>query len=599
MTTLGIALLSFFGFIAAYHSYGRWLGRRIFGLDPSAPVPAHELRDDVDYVPTRRPIVFGHHFTSIAGTGPIVGPAIAVFWGWLPALLWVLFGCIFVGAVHDFGALVVSMRSRGHSIGDVAGRMISPQARLLLFLILFLALTVVIGIFGLVIAVIFSFYPQTVLAVWISMPLAIALGLWIHRRGRSLLGPSIIALLSVYLCVYLGVRFFPISLGELPLFPGAEAPFAQSLQSSVVIWTLILLVYCFAASVLPVWILLQPRDYINSHQLLVALALLVLGLFVARPELVAPAFQAKVPGAPPIFPFLFITIACGAVSGFHSLVSSGTSAKQINVETDAQYVGYGAMLLEGALAVLVILACCAGLGMGVTRGEETFLGLDAWNQFYGGGWNEMRLPQKLGAFIEGSANMIHALGLPLDLAVGVIAVMVACFAATTLDTATRLQRYVLQELGATLRIRPLTNKYAATAVAVGTGGALALIPGPNGAGSGGLILWPLFGAVNQLLAGMALLVVAFYLIRHKRPVWFLLPPIALMVVLPAWAMTHQLAAFYRQGNWLLVVMGVFVECLQIWLLFEALRMWKRAKGVLPDPLPPLETRLDDTSGRAC
>lgn len=604
MSTLLVALLSGVGFVVAYHTYGRYLARKIFDINPEAITPAHELEDGVDFVPTKRSIVFGHHFTSIAGTGPIVGPAIAVFWGWLPALLWVVLGSIFIGAVHDFGALVISLRSRGQTIGDVAGRMISSRARVLFLLILFLALTVVIGVFGLVIAVIFSVYPQTVLSVWIELPIAIAIGFMYLRggSGRSLLAPSLAALAMLYAMIYVGAYHLPISFESLgiPLFAGADVGFFAGLRSSVVIWTVILLVYCFVASILPVWTLLQPRDYINSHQLIVALGLLVLGLFVARPEFVAPAINPSVEGAPPIFPFLFITIACGAVSGFHCLVSSGTTSKQLMTERDAQAVGYGAMLLEGALAVLVIIACCAGLGLGVwtSDGAGGFIkitdeagvalaGGAAWQQYYGGNWASMSLVRKVGAFIEGGANLLAALGLPIRLGIGIIAVMVASFAATTLDTATRLQRYVVQELGASIKVPALENKYTATALAVISAGALAMLPGPNGPGSGGLILWPLFGATNQLLAGLSFLVIAFYLIRHNKPIWILIIPGFLMVVLPAWAMFLQIAQWFGEGNWLLFGVGLFIEFLQVWMLYEGVVMWKHAKGVAPAPLPPL------------
>jgi carbon starvation protein len=593
MSTVAVAILSFVGFIVAYNTYGRFLARKIFELDPNADVPSHQLEDGVDFVPTQRSVVFGHHFTSIAGTGPIVGPAIAVFWGWLPALLWVLVGSIFIGAVHDFGSLVVSMRSRGQTIGNVAARMISKRARILFLLVLFFALTVVLAIFGLVIAAIFSVYPETVLSVWIAMPLAVFVGYWIYRRGGGLLWPSLLALAVLYGAVVVGVEYLPISFGEnVPLYGDPDGGFIAGMKSSVVIWTLLLLVYCFIASVLPVWVLLQPRDYINSHQLLVALVLLVLGLFVAHPALVAPAFSSDAPvDAPPILPFLFITIACGAVSGFHCLVSSGTTSKQIKSETDAQYVGYGAMLLEGVLAVLVILACCAGLGMGIVKDGVALSGYDAWHGYYGESWKGMSLAQNVGAFVEGGANMMAAVRIPRPICIGIIAVMVASFAATTLDTATRLQRYVIQELGGALRITPLTNKYVATSVAVVTGGIVAMIPGPKGVpGTGGLLLWPLFGATNQLLAGLASMVIAFYLIRHSKPVWFLVGPAALMLVLPAWAMSIQIKEFYEAGNWLLFGVGLFVEALQVWMIVEGVTMWRKAKGVLPEPLPPLQSR---------
>lgn len=590
MSTLVVAILSGVGFIVAYNTYGRYLGRKIFNLNPDAIVPAAELEDGMDYVPTRREIVFGHHFTSIAGTGPIVGPAIAVFWGWLPALLWVVFGSIFIGAVHDFGSLVISLRSRGQTIGDVAGRMISARARFLFLLILFLALSIVIGVFGLVIAIIFSTYPQTVLSVWIEIPIAVAMGYWLYRRGGSLMLSSLGALAILYLMIYVGAYHLPISLQsifDIPLFGGEDATFGESLRSAVVIWTLILLVYCFIASTLPVWTLLQPRDFINSHQLIVALVLLMVGLFVAHPEFVAPAIKADVAGAPPIFPFLFITIACGAVSGFHCLVASGTSSKQLKNEKDATFVGYGSMLLEGGLAVLVIIACTAGLGMGVMRDGTLLQGAAAWNAYYGGDWSSMSLVMKVGAFIEGGANMMASYGLPLEFCIGVVAVMVASFAATTLDTATRLQRYVVQELGASVNFAPIQNKYVATTLAVVVGGALAMVPGPNGPGSGGLILWPLFGAVNQLLAGLAFLVIAFYLLRHSKPLWVLAVPGVMMVILPAWAMSYQIVGWYRSEEWMLFAFGLGIEGLQAWMLLEGLLMWNRAKGVLPAPLPPL------------
>ncbi|MFP6581303.1 MAG: carbon starvation protein A [Candidatus Hydrogenedentota bacterium] len=597
MMTIFVAIASFFAFILAYNTYGRYLARKIFNLDPEALTPSHELEDGVDYVPTKRSVVFGHHFTSIAGTGPIVGPAIAVFWGWLPALLWVVLGSIFVGAVHDFGALIISMRSRGQTIGEVAARMISHRARVLFLVILFMALSIVLAVFGLVIATIFSLYPESVLSVWVAMPLALLLGVYMKRGKGGLLVPSLIALALLYVCVYLGVTYEALQF-SIPSPENAETYF-DKLASPVVIWTAILFVYCYIASVLPVGVLLQPRDFINSHQLVVALVLLCLGLLVAHPEFAAPAINMNPPSdAPPIFPFLFITIACGAVSGFHCLVSSGTSSKQLETEADAQYVGYGAMLLEGALAVIVILACCAGLGMGITDATTgTMLtGSAAWQHVYGESWAAMGLGAKVGAFIVGGANMISALGLSLELSIGVVAVMVACFAMTTLDTATRLQRYVIQEMGGALNFEPLKNVHVATTTAVVVGLAVALIPGPAGPGSGGLILWPLFGAVNQLLAGLAFMVIAFYLIRHSKPIAFLVIPGVLMVILPAVAMWMNIAGWVRAENWLLVGVGLLIELIQFWMLVEGFLMWKKAHGVLPEALPPLVPATADGPG---
>ncbi|MCH2131042.1 MAG: carbon starvation protein A [Pirellulaceae bacterium] len=605
MSTLLVAFLSFLGFIIAYHTYGRWLSRKVFGLDAHAPVPSHELRDDIDYVPTRKEVIFGHHFTSIAGTGPIVGPAIAVFWGWLPALLWVVFGSIFIGAVHDFSALIVSLRNRGQTVGEVAGRLISPRARVLFLLILFFALTVVLAIFGLVIARIFSDYPESVLSVWIAMPIAIGVGFWVYRRGGGLLIPSIIALAVLYASVAIGVYF-----------PATHVQFSESLNP-VITWTVILMAYCFVASVLPVWVLLQPRDYINSHQLVVALVLLVAGLLVAgltgqaNLSSSAPAVANELPlHAPPIWPFLFITIACGAVSGFHCLVSSGTSSKQVDSEADAQYVGYGAMLLEGALAVIVILACCAGVGMGklsrqddgkyavvVDESGNPLHGRSAWTATYDASksWGEFNLGKKVGAFVDGGANFLHALHIPLELSVGIISVLVACFAATTLDTATRLQRYVIQELAMSFRIRPLQNKFAATGLAVGLAMVMAMIPGPGGKpGTGGLNLWPLFGATNQLLAGLAFMVTVFYLWRRNKPIWFAFIPMVVMIIMPVWALWWQMfnpsSGWWTTQKYLLFTIGMITMILQVWMIVEGLMVWRSAKGVLEKTLPPLPAK---------
>lgn len=598
MTTVLIAIASFVGYIIAYYTYGRWLARKIFCLNTEAATPSHALADGKDFVATKPAVLFGHHFTSIAGTGPIVGPAIAVFWGWLPALLWVVFGSIFVGAVHDFGALVVSIRHRGHSIGDVSGLLISRRTRLLFLTILFFTLTIIIAVFGLVIATIFSIYPESVLSVWTAMPLAVLVGVLIYRIKMPLLFPSLFALTVLYLTVYLGVKYFPIDL-HLPLFAGEGKSLLDSLGSSVVLWTIFLLIYCFLASILPVWLLLQPRDYINSLQLYVALALLIIGLFVAAPPIIAPVIATRGEGgSPPLMPFLFITIACGAVSGFHSLVSSGTSSKQIDKETDAQFIGYGSMLVESVLAVIVILSCVAGVGMLANVNGVDLFGRDAYMHYYGGGWKSMGLSQTIGVFVEGGGNLIAALGLPRALATGIIAVMVSCFAATTIDTSTRLQRYVIQEIGSAIHFKALCNKYIATLAAVVCAAVLAFMPGPKGPGSGGLILWPLFGATNQLLAGLALMVVIFYLRWMKKPIFFVVIPLIMMLVLPAWALLIQIRDFWAQQNYMLVGFSIFIQLLQIWMLIEAVVAWRsvhtRAAAA------SLEQEYEDLDGgRAC
>ncbi len=626
MSTLLIAAGAFVLYLVAYHTYGRWLARKIFRLDPHAKVPSVELSDDRDYVPTEKGVVFGHHFTSIAGTGPIVGPAIAVMWGWLPALLWVLLGSVFIGAVHDFGALVVSLRNRGQTVGDIAGRVITPRVRLLFLFILFLALTIVLAIFGLVIAAVFRQYPAAIFPCVVQIPIAVAIGIWLHRRGVKLIVPSLIALAIMYATVIYGDR------GWLHDFN------AELASWSMMAWVTVLLAYSYVASVLPVWTLLQPRDYINSLQLLTALGLVVAGLVTAafvggappapeaaRPplEIVAPLVEWAPEGAPAIFPFLFITIACGAISGFHCLVSSGTSSKQLRCETDAQLVGYGSMLTEGFLATIVILSCCAGLGLGLAADGAVLVGEAAWAKQYSSWGAANALGAKVGGFVDGAANFLKAFGIPGGAAVALMGVLVASFAGTTLDTACRLQRYVIQELAGVLAPKRagggtsasplawLSNPHAATITAVVLAALLAAFP-PAGqdwswenAGKGGLILWPMFGATNQLLGGLAFLVLVFWLWRRRLPVWFAALPMLFMLVLPAWAMLRQIPTWLNAEatNWLLVVVAIATLALEIWMLVEAATLWPRAKGVLEDSLPPLGRRLQSEpqseGGRSC
>jgi len=605
MQVLLIALLSGLGFIVAYHTYGRWLGGKIFKLSSNWVCPSHRFNDGQDYVPTSKGVVFGHHFTSIAGTGPIVGPAIAIMWGWLPALIWVLLGSVFIGAVHDFGALVVSLRNNGQTVGDIAGRVVNRRVRLLFLFVLFMALTIVLAIFGLVIASVFRQFPSAIFPCTIQIPIALVIGYWLHRKGGNLLIPSLIALAVMYLTVFYG------DVGVLHAINTTMAGWSSWT------WVVLLLIYSYIASVLPVWMLLQPRDYINALQLISALGLIVLGLVVAafiggaplangtRPalELAAPMVNFSPTGAPVMIPFLFITIACGAISGFHCLVSSGTSSKQLRSEPDARFVGYGSMLLEGFLAVLVILACAAGLGLGLAQADgSVLLGNEAWLSRYSV-WSS-RLGPLVAAFVDGSANFLKTLGLPPASATALMGVFVASFAATTLDSACRLQRYVVQELASTVgpagagRSSPLAwfqGKHGATTVAVVTAAFIAAIPPPGkewalaNAGQGGLILWPLFGATNQLLGGLSFLVITFYLWRRRVPVWFLVVPMIFMLIMPMWAMGWQVfiggtdnPSWLSQRNWLLVSIAVATLVLEVWMIIEAIRLFPRAKGVIEE-----------------
>ena len=553
--SLLVGIISFLGFIIAYHTYGRFLSKKIFRLDEKFQTPSHSLKDGYDYVPTRKEIVFGHHFTSIAGLGPIVGPAIGIIWGWVPAILWVVFGSIFLGAVHDFGALVVSLRARGKTLGEVAGKLVSPRVKYLFLLIIFFELWIVIAIFALIIGILFQMYPASVFPIWMEIPIAMWLGHMVYRKRGNPLGISIIALLLMYGTILVGAYLLPIKMPSIGVLSGIE------------VWMLILFLYCYIASTLPVWKLLQPRDFINSHELIVLFFLLFLGLLFSRPLIVAPAVQLHPPGAPGIWPFLFVIIACGAISGFHSLVSSGTSSKQLESETHAQFVGYGGMIMEGALAILVLTAVMGGIGLGIKTKGGILTGSAAWHHFYYSWDAASGLNAKISAFVNGSVNMLSSLHIPENLASTLLGVFLVSFAATTLDSATRIQRYVISELAQGSRLNFLSYRHPATLVAVLS--ALALAFAQKG-GKGAMILWPLFGTVNQLLAGLALLVITVYLVKRKVNAIYTFIPFLFMTVMTGWALLLNIRNFYHTHIWHLFSIGLGVFFLEIWMIGESI-----------------------------
>jgi carbon starvation protein len=539
-----LAFITFALFALGYRYYARFLAEKVFRLDAAEPVPSREREDGVDYVPTPKHVLWGHHYTSIAGAAPIVGPAIAVIWGWLPALLWVALGTVFMGAVHDFSALVISLRHRGASIGEIAGEVISPRVRTLFLIIISLLIWIVLAVFAYIIATLFVSNPGSVFPIQIQIAIALFLGWSCYRRGVGFFWPSVVGYAVLVASVFYGNAF-------------ADAfPFVK--QISVTGWVWFLLLYSFVASVLPVWLLLQPRDYLNAHQLITALTLLTLGLVVLHPTVKAPVVNLMPDGAPPMIPFLFITIACGAISGFHGLVSSGTTSKQVACMTDARPIGYGGMLGEGTLGLLAVLAATAGFA---TSAE--------WSSHYASWGAASGLSAKLDAFVSGGGSFLASLGIPLATSKTFMAVMVIAFAATSLDTGARIQRLIISELASHYRVKTLSNRYAASALGVGAALLLAL---REAGGQGGLILWPLFGTTNQLVAGVTLLVVSVWLRRNGRPVAYVLVPMIGVAAATFIAMLGELRGYFANANWLLAAMGTLILALDAWVVLEGLRV---------------------------
>jgi len=549
MSAIILAAVGLSVMFLGYRFYSKFIAEKIYRLDPDFETPSHTMRDDIDYVPTHRVVLWGHHFTAVAGAAPIIGPAIAIIWGWLPAFIWVVVGTTFFAGVHDFGAIWVSVRNRAKSVGSITGDVVGLRARNLFMIVIFLLLLMVNAVFAVAISEALVATPSSVIPLWAAVPLSVIVGLLIYKFQTSVLWPTAISTIILYVTVYIG-ELFPLELPErfLGLHPGPQ-------------WIIILFVYALIASLLPVWSMLQPRGAINGIQLFVGLALVYGAIFIANPKMVAPAINSAPAGAPPIVPLLFVTIACGAISGFHGLVSSGTTSKQLNKETDARFVGYLGSVGEGALALATIIATAAG-----------FASLSEWEVTYarfGDGGIE--------AFAQGGARILgNGLGIPLEFGLTLLTVMAVLFASTTMDAGVRLQRYIVQEWGNIYNIPLLQNGYVATFVAVAA--CLALAFGAGGVeGKGGMFIWPLFGTTNQLLAGLTLLLISVMLVKLGRPSIYTMVPMVFVTTMSFFSALYQLWDLYTGGNYLLVALDIMIIIAAIFVMLESFSTFWREK----------------------
>jgi carbon starvation protein len=569
-----IALLLFF---LGYRFYSKFIAEKIYQLDPDYTTPAHEREDGVDFVPTNKWVVLGHHFTSVAGAAPIVGPAIAIYWGWLPAILWIALGTIFAAGVHDFGTLVLSIRHKGRSIGTLASELIGKRGRILFLFIILILVLMVNAVFAWVISNLFISFPASVLSIFIQIPLAVGIGYYTYKKERNMLIPSIIVLAVMYFSAVIATYVPALQIDFVRYFGGEQSTVLFGLNGvsmAFLVWIVILMTYVYIASVLPVWKLLQPRDFINAEQLILGLVILYLGLIVMTPDVTAPSTNPAVNDVS-WFPLLFITIACGAVSGFHGLVSSGTTSKQIDKETDARFVGYLGAVGEGTLAVITVVAIATFFGS-----SEAFH--STYSSFSAAG------SSGLNAFIQGAGELATGLWIPAEAARTIIAVIVISFAATTLDTSVRLMRYIISELGVVYNIKPLTGIHMATSIAVLSSAALVLLPeGPRGIGSGGYLLWPLFGTSNQLLAGISFLLITIWLKNKGRSIIYTVVPMIFLLFMTLWAMVKQVVIEWSglgetDGNLLLFVLGAIILGFTIWILIESASLLLRSGDKLAD-----------------
>lgn len=556
MSSVVLLLITAVGYVIAYNTYGKWIGKKILQLSATKKTPAESKNDGVDFVPTSKGILFGHHFTTIAGTGPIIGPAIGVIWGWGPAFLWVLLGPIFAGGVHDLMSLVMSARNDGKTIGELTRGLINPRVGLFFQILIQMLLWIFVAVLAIVMGLLFEMYPQSVFPIWMEIPIAIFIGFWMNKKKRNIVISSIIAVSLMYLTIWLGL-LIPISLP-------AVGPF-----SPLIIWIILLLIYGYFASVLPVQVLLQPRDYINSHELWIALGIIILGIFISNPLISAPFFQEP-PGSPSVFPSIFIIVACGAISGFHAIASSGTTVRQLKNKKDAVMIGYGGMLTEGLLAMVVIIAITAGLTM---EGNPKEFGnfYNAWDITAGGG-----LKAQLKALVEGASNIMNAYGIPEDLGKNIISVFIVSFAGTSLDSAIRMQRFGLGELSQSVKYhktnKPQNNRYLLSFIVVAAAFGLCMATKD---GKGALLLWPAFGAINQLLAALTLVVSTVYLIKNKRNFLVTAIPMVFMLVITFWATLYNLNQFIQKKETALLIITIITLFLSGWMIIETSLILKK------------------------
>ncbi|MBK9099081.1 MAG: carbon starvation protein A [bacterium] len=529
MNGIELILIALVMYAVAYKLYGGFITKRL-EVNNSQNTPSHTMYDGVDYVPAKAPVLLGHHFASIAGAGPIVGPVIAAGFGWLPVYLWVIFGAIFIGGVHDYSSIVASIRHQSKSIGYVIQTYLGVNGKKLFLIFSWATLILVIAVFTIIVADTFTHIPSAGTSSILFMLLAVIFGLALYKFKVPLWIATIVGVILLFLSIPAG-NAFPIQLDNLS-------------------WQLILFAYIFTASVTPVWILLQPRDYLNSFFLYALMILGFVGIFFAAPSINLPAFSTfSLDKVGYLFPALFVTVACGAISGFHSLVASGTTAKQLNKETDGRIIGYGGMLIEGLLAVLSLVAVASMV-------NKEFLDILV---------NKGPVP----AFSLGVARFINAipvLNISIPLAQTFTALAVSAFALTSLDTATRLARFMFQEYFE-IKDQPekksvMQNRFIATGITVVFGAALTF--------SGQTMsIWPVFGSANQLLAALALLALTVWVANLKKGFLFVLIPMIFMFAVTLTALGTLIYQNFIINNYSLAIISVLLFALSVMLGIKA------------------------------
>ncbi len=528
MSAIAIVLSVLIIFILAYHFYGRLL-ESLFGLNPSRPTPAITQNDGIDFVPAKNWLVlFGHHFSSIAGAGPVVGPIMAcLIWGWAPALVWVVIGSILLGGIHDYGSLMISIKEKGNSVGNIAASSISKKAKLIFSVFIWFTLILIVAVFSYLAANTFVSEPKIVVPSLALIPVALFAGLALYRFKYPLTLVTIASLSALAGLVALG-NAFPVNLGA-------------NAQAS---WIMALLIYCFMASVIPVHYLLQPRDYLSSFLLFIGILLSVIGVLITHPTIKTPALVSLDSSQGFLWPMMFITVACGAISGFHALISSGTTSKQIAREQDAKRIGLGGMLVEGFLATLVIVIFASSFSL---PEFETHRAMNT---------------NPIALFGEGFGRVTQVFLGPWGTLIALL--ILNAFILTTLDSATRIARYITQE------ILVIKNRFLSTLAVIICAGSLALAQDKRGLPVWKKI-WPKFGASNQLVGALALIVVACWLLQKtKTGFLYALLPALFMLATSLTALLIKIPSQWRNQEFLLVIISTILIITTLSLISEVL-----------------------------
>jgi len=555
MNVIPVAFLLILFLFLGYKFYGGFIEKNIVKPEANRITPAEKINDGIDYAPAKKLLLFGHHFSAIAGAGPILGPLIAVlYFGWLGAVIWVAVGSVFLGAVHDYISLMVSVRHDGTSLADISDKTLGVRAKMIFSIFLWLALALVIAVFAVVTAKTLVSSPEIVIPTFGLMFLAMIFGWLIYRKGVHVGAATVFALIVLLLLIYLGV-LIPISLP------------AQILGiSNLHIWFFILIIYSLLASYLPVWFLLQPRGYICTWILFAGLGLGYVGLLLSNPSFNAPAFVSFSGAGGPLWPMLFVIIACGAISGFHAVVAGGTSAKQLAHETHGKFIGYGSMALEAVLAGLVIFIAASALVWDPSAAENPF----------GFQYLMTSSGDPVQAFAAGYAKFIDSIpGLSITAGLFFGMLMLNTFVLTSLDTSVRLGRFIFSEL-LEKKIPLFRNRWITSLIIVILASFLGITESYKA-------IWPVFGASNQLIAAFSFIVVTSYLVGLKRPKAYTLYPTYFMLLTTVAALVYQSLNFFKLGNFALAGISLALIILAAMIIYDARMILFSRKKTLPSP----------------